>query len=108
MTQSLLEAHGFLHAPPEHTYGVHVACVCIAHVPIPLQNWPVTWFDALQSAAPHVVPLGTNAHEPGPVVVPLHCASCPHGLLESSTHCPPGFEPALAGPHVPSAIPDCL
>jgi hypothetical protein len=57
-----------------------------------------------QLVAPQLVPAGTSAHAP----VLVQAAICPQTLVVSFVQRLFGLVPALAGPHEPSAIPDCL
>jgi hypothetical protein len=79
----------------------------MTHVPVPLQSCATTLVPE-QELAPQVVPFGAKAHDPGPLVEPVHAASWPHALVMSLMQSPFGFDPLFAGPQVPLCVPDCL
>jgi hypothetical protein len=96
--------HVVKHAPFAQMYGVQSVDIGW-HVPMPSHCWPVAAFP-LHTFAPHAVPAVASApHFP----VPSHLPSVPHEPptpMGQLSLC--GFVCAFAGPHVPSAVPDCL
>src|SRR5205814_10395356 len=62
----------------------------------------------MQFVGPQLVPFGTFEHEPTPMPLPEQAASWPQAFDVSSVQSPFGLVPALAGPQVPSPLPDCF
>jgi hypothetical protein len=76
----------------------------IWQTPTPSQILPLTLLPT-QIVAPQLVPAGALEQA---AAVPWQAAMVPHGLVAWTTHWPPGFEPCLATPQMPSPEPDCL
>jgi len=74
------------------------------HVPVPSHTLPLTE-PALHVVGPQLVPKAAFAHS---AALPLHAATSPQTLEESTTHLLLGFVPCFATSQVPELVPDCL